>query len=100
VIADPAGEFFPRERSGRETKKGCLLIVHGASEFEPVQDEKSFHRRMGNPFVSVSEPMIQGEGLAEGGRLLDWSRIEVNSAERHPRLGDGRLDLSPIQNSR
>jgi hypothetical protein len=89
VVAQPLGEFVASPLTRGDVKHQGLLLVNTRVDFQAVQDQEDFHRRVPDAFVAVDERMVRHEGKSERCRFVDERGIEVDAVERDLRLGQG-----------
>ena len=61
-----------------------------------VQNKKSLHGCVANPFVPVHEGMIHDERVAQGGGLGNKVGIKILAAKGGMRLTDGRFKCAKV----
>ena len=55
----------------------AFLLIDGSHDIEPIQDEESLHRGVGDSLVPIDERMILGQREPESGCLVLDGRIEI-----------------------
>ena len=92
----PLGEGVTGKIPGGQLENHSLLFLDVALNPVTVKNEKRFHGRMADPFVSVQEGMIHDKRVAQGSGLGDETMIEIPTAEGSMRLTISRLKCTKI----
>jgi hypothetical protein len=88
----PRGELLSSEATRGKIEHQAFLFVESAQKFQPIEQQKYFHRGMGDTLVAIDEGVIQRQGKAEGGRLVD--AVGCRSVPPNVARGCARADSS------